>query len=350
MRMLSGIIAIAAVVSLAGCSSDDKPTGPANNGPVITSVQVEPNPVPRNKTADLIVVASDPDHDSLIYSWTATAGTFSGGASNDSVTWVPPQTMASYAVSVTVSDGKATADTTIQIDVGKAVYQVSGTIINQFGAPAQNIYVVAGSAGLPTDSVLTDALGTFVLNEVAEGVTAAWFRSPEAAAYGAPRYLPSDTEFVITSDCLLNAQVREFYFVYQDYGTSAANWEMFGGVRTDGQKYIFEDAALQADYMTWTSPVTVPAELDSLYLAIGGWVSPSDSGYIRTGFWVGGAELGYAQDVFYPTRDVHFWIVHNLQGIIGAQLSLKLEMFTYVDPVSFPATSTLVDEIVLFGY
>jgi hypothetical protein len=258
--------------------------------------------------------------------------------------------MASYAISVAVSDGKATADTTIQIDVGKAVYLVSGTISNQFGQPAQAIYVVVGSSGTPTDSVLTDASGTFVLHDVPEGVTTAWLRSAEVAAYGLPRYLPGDSEFVITNDYLLNAQVREFHFVYQDYGASAANWEMFGGVRSDGQKYIFEDAPLQSDYMIWTSPVTVPVALDSLYFAIGGWVSPSDSGYIRTGIWVGGTELGYAQDIFYPARDVHIWKMHNLPGIIGAQLTLRLEMFTYVNPISYPATSTLVDEITLFGY
>jgi len=201
----------------AGCGGDDGPSAPNNNAPLINSIQVSANPVPRNKTAILTVQASDPENDSLIYQWSAPAGSFATGSTGQSVTWVPPQTMSDYSLTLTVSDGKTSVDSTFLVTVGKAVFSLSGFVTNQFDDPATNIYVVVVDSDLDTDSVLCTN-GTYEFAEVKEGTIGVVARSGAIVAYGMPRFLQDDSISTLSGDKLLDLSVREFHYVYQDHG------------------------------------------------------------------------------------------------------------------------------------
>jgi hypothetical protein len=84
-------------------------TGCFNKAPEITSLTPSATSVARGGNCTITCVASDPDGDTLTYTWTFTGGTISGTGST--VTWVAPPTEGTYTISVDVSDGKAAAVT-----------------------------------------------------------------------------------------------------------------------------------------------------------------------------------------------------------------------------------------------
>ncbi len=76
----------------------------SNNLPVISKVQPEKDWVTPSGKNIIVCVASDADDDSLTYAWSATGGTFSGAG--PVVTWMAPNTPGTYALTVTVTDGR----------------------------------------------------------------------------------------------------------------------------------------------------------------------------------------------------------------------------------------------------
>ena len=86
----------------------------SNNPPVISELQPEKDWVAPSGKCILVCVASDADGDSLTFTWSATGGSFSGTGSV--VTWLAPDTPSTYAITVTVTDGKG-AETSKQLSV-----------------------------------------------------------------------------------------------------------------------------------------------------------------------------------------------------------------------------------------
>lgn len=76
----------------------------ANNSPVISSLEAERDLVAPSSSTKVRCAASDADGDTLTYAWSATGGSFFGAGAN--ITWVAPDTPGTYAVTVTVTDGK----------------------------------------------------------------------------------------------------------------------------------------------------------------------------------------------------------------------------------------------------
>lgn len=60
-------VALAMTLSAGACAQD--PVGPVNHHPVINSVTVFPTQIGPSDSALVIVAASDPDLDSLVYDW-----------------------------------------------------------------------------------------------------------------------------------------------------------------------------------------------------------------------------------------------------------------------------------------
>ncbi len=88
----------------------------ANNNPQISSLTATPASVATGGTSTVKCTASDPDGDTLTYSWAYTGGSISGSGSI--VTWTAPATAGTYTVTVTVSDGKGgTATRNVSITV-----------------------------------------------------------------------------------------------------------------------------------------------------------------------------------------------------------------------------------------
>ena len=75
-----------------------------NRLPVITSVTANPSTVGSGGRSTITCVASDPDGDSLSYTWEATGG--SVPSSGNPVIWTAPSAPGSYTIKVTVADGR----------------------------------------------------------------------------------------------------------------------------------------------------------------------------------------------------------------------------------------------------
>ena len=100
---------------LLSCSGTGHVSMQANRPPVIEDV-IYPKDVFSNSDVEIQCVASDPDGDNLMYTWTADAGNIRGDGA--SIVWVPPGKMGTYPVSVRVMDGKGgVANRTIEIRV-----------------------------------------------------------------------------------------------------------------------------------------------------------------------------------------------------------------------------------------
>ena len=107
-----------------GDSSDDPPA-PFNRPPVIASLQANPMSVLPGQSSSLSVAATDPDGDSLTYSWAATAGTLTGAGS--AVSWQAPGVPGTCTVSVTVSDGASSDLASVDLAVVTPDAWLAGT-------------------------------------------------------------------------------------------------------------------------------------------------------------------------------------------------------------------------------
>ncbi len=90
-------ILVAATILIGGCVS-------VNKYPVISSLDVEKDWVIPSGSCNIECIASDENGDSLDYTWSATAGTISGTGST--ATWMAPDTLGTYAITVKVTDGR----------------------------------------------------------------------------------------------------------------------------------------------------------------------------------------------------------------------------------------------------
>ena len=89
---------------------------PANQPPVITSLQAEREIVPNLGSCQVECVASDPEGAELSYEWLASGGNITG--KGDTVTWVAPEETGNYTVTVVVTDelgGESSASLSIRV-------------------------------------------------------------------------------------------------------------------------------------------------------------------------------------------------------------------------------------------
>jgi len=79
----------------AGCES-------SNSSPKISRVTAEKAWITPSARCQIECIASDTDNDSLSYTWSATGGTFSG--EGEITTWIAPQSVGAYEITVKVTD------------------------------------------------------------------------------------------------------------------------------------------------------------------------------------------------------------------------------------------------------
>ncbi len=78
---------------------------PPNRAPTVT-IQCQPCTMPMNATSQLTALASDPDGDPLIYSWSASVGSFEGDTDQATVRWKAPNVPGQASIEVNVSDDR----------------------------------------------------------------------------------------------------------------------------------------------------------------------------------------------------------------------------------------------------
>jgi hypothetical protein len=174
----------------------DGPFNHINHSPEISNLTANPSSVDINQTTTITCTASDPDGDSLTYSWTKTGGTFEGSTSGSSVTWRAPSTQGNYTITCEISDGEESDSESVNISVGEP--DIDGDITNV--------------------SPLTDpfTLGTWYTTNVYVENTGNTSHTFKVIASE-----PSGTDFEITQKSLtLNAGASSSTsFKYQFYGT-----------------------------------------------------------------------------------------------------------------------------------
>ena len=107
-RLITPVVAIFLIISCA----------PANEPPVISSLTADKELVNTSGSCLVSCVASDPDGDELSYTWSTSSGNISGEGAV--VTWVAPEEVGAYTITVKVTDsrrGEATAQLTLDVAV-----------------------------------------------------------------------------------------------------------------------------------------------------------------------------------------------------------------------------------------
>jgi hypothetical protein len=106
-------LALISILMVFGCG--DKTTAPVNHAPTVSSVTVTPATVAAGGSATVMVVANDADGDQLTYSYQPSGGAIVGNTSMG--LWTAPNAGGAYSVTVTVSDGQATASGSAMLTV-----------------------------------------------------------------------------------------------------------------------------------------------------------------------------------------------------------------------------------------
>jgi len=91
-----------------------------NHRPAIAGLEATEKVVPNGK-CEIVCIVSDRDGDTLSYNWSASGGNISGTGA--AVNWTAPDSLGSYNVTVTVTDGhgeEATKQVTIEVRANRA--------------------------------------------------------------------------------------------------------------------------------------------------------------------------------------------------------------------------------------
>lgn len=76
-----------------------------NHAPLVSRVSARPRKINLTSNSQVACAASDPDGDSLTYTWSSNAGVFAGNGS--SVVWTSPSIVGNYVLYVNVNDGRS---------------------------------------------------------------------------------------------------------------------------------------------------------------------------------------------------------------------------------------------------
>jgi hypothetical protein len=115
-------VLISLIITILGCHSPNNSEVEIqwpNHAPVIEDIVVFPGTRGIPFSFDLICAASDLDGDSLIYTWSSMSGYYDSMDGNRAY-WVA-ESLGTYSVSCEVSDGKATDNLSIDINVIKKI-------------------------------------------------------------------------------------------------------------------------------------------------------------------------------------------------------------------------------------
>ncbi len=129
---------------------------PGNSSPQITSLSADPPTVGTGGNTTITCIASDPDGDTLTYSWSYSGpsiGSIVGTVST--VNWTVPDTEGTYTVSVTVADGKGGTDEA-SCSVTVEVLVTAGSIDVKSSPAGATVYIDGTDTGNITPYVITD--------------------------------------------------------------------------------------------------------------------------------------------------------------------------------------------------
>ncbi|MDP2303844.1 MAG: hypothetical protein Q8N03_15620 [Ignavibacteria bacterium] len=157
MKKIFSILSFLAFISILALfqSCKEETTAPQNKAPEILNISGNPNTSSSNRLPyggliTFAVTATDPDKDPLTFIWECSGGSFVDGQGTSSAKWQSPnvQTEASYAISVTASDGALTSKKTITAYVAAAIPGLNVYPSNlNFGATIDTIAIKIFNTG-----------------------------------------------------------------------------------------------------------------------------------------------------------------------------------------------------------
>ncbi len=156
---------------------------PANQPPVITSLQAEREIVPPLGSCQVECVASDPEGTELNYEWQASGGNISSEGAI--ATWVAPEEAGEYVVSVNVTDGdgnSATQLVTIVVRENRSPEIVALRASKEWIMPSGNCTIICEASDPDNDSLSYDWLASGG-NITGEGDTVTWAAPEETGNY-----------------------------------------------------------------------------------------------------------------------------------------------------------------------
>lgn len=123
----------------------------ANNAPVISNITATPTMVVAGDSTDITCDATDPDLDTLSYSWSCSGGAVSGSGS--AVSWTAPAADGDYSITAAVSDGKGgTASQSVTVTVSSNNAPVISSV-----TPSPATVVAGGSSAVTCTATDADS-------------------------------------------------------------------------------------------------------------------------------------------------------------------------------------------------
>lgn len=225
-NMLIGMALVAGLALIWSCEATTEPT---NNGPTISSITADPASLPLGGETAITAVASDPDNDTILYTWSATDGAITG--SGATVTWTAPEVAGTYTITLVIDDAHdSTATGTVDVAVIvvdlQSVAVTTGPTLDGAGDDAawdsaQEFVVTAGASASYTNAFgQVDVSLKSVHTSTDVYVLASW--TDPSATENANR-----KEWSYAADAWSRASTNEdrLYFMFDggDNGTEGAN-------------------------------------------------------------------------------------------------------------------------------
>jgi len=271
LRKLTILIALLGTTALifSGCSDDDdSPTSSQNEFPTVHGVTITPDAaIYADDTVKLTAVSTDPNDDSLRYTWSKENGTFDPvEAVGESINWTAPSTRGNYNVVVVGDDGNG------------GTSQIQTTLTVYGGDQSGTVDVVGGLRATPVGG--NDNLGYV---DAGDTIQIVWNgTSPIITDSTRPdetRYAPDGSRV----DSSLNL-VTSPQFGYADGlpERDAARYSVIGRIGDDGDWFVFSSQSDQdGDGINDTFTVAAPSR-GKLYLSL----NEQESLLVdNTGFW-----------------------------------------------------------------
>ena len=156
---------------------------PANQPPVITSLQAEREMVLPAGSCQVECVASDPEGGELSYEWQASGGNISGEEAI--ATWVAPDEVGEYVISVNVTDvdgNSATQSVNIVVRENRSPEIVDFGASKEWVVPSGNCTIICEASDPDNDSLSYEWLASGG-NITGKGDTVTWFAPQETGNY-----------------------------------------------------------------------------------------------------------------------------------------------------------------------
>lgn len=186
-QQFSRIAVLALVLAgflVSGCEKDD-PASPSNHAPTIHRIDSRIEGSGLQASYHLRCLAEDEDGDELSYAWQASSGHFPMGTDADSTVWEPPATEGSFCVTVSVSDGVVSTDSTLAFDLANTPPVIDSVTVSSEGAGVEKHYLLQAVAHDPDGDALaftwSTVKGDFLTDTTAATVT--WQPPPHGGTW-----------------------------------------------------------------------------------------------------------------------------------------------------------------------